>query len=197
MRKLLIIIFILFINFTSASNYPKDSIAIDTNQMNIKEIVESESGVKIPRYANIKYIEYIYNTANDLELPIRIVFRLIYTESKFKGNTVSHEGAKGFMQLMPRTYSKYGKLLEINNLNIDNNCKNIIVGLYYLKSMYNYWNKRNITENNKWKFTLASYNAGINNVIKHKGIPPFKATRNFLAFILKEPSIYLALKNED
>jgi len=114
-------------------------------EMYLKDIVnyiEVESEIIIPDRFDEKYIEYTFNSACQLEIPIRVAFRLIHTESRFKDNIISSAGASGFMQLMPPTRSMYIKKLRLDTLNLDRNQEDIYIGLYYLNELHTFWMSR-------------------------------------------------------
>ena len=152
----------------------------------IKEI-EAEAEVIIPDYVDIKYVEYMYDLSKKLELPTRMVFRLVYKESYFINTNVSREGAKGFFQVMPNTYKLYAEMLNIDTLKLDDNQKNIYIGMYMLKDLYVFWTERGNSEKYSWKLCLASYNAGMGKVLHYHGIPPYDETISYIKFILQPP----------
>ena len=79
---------------------------------------------------------------------------VIYQESKFSINSISHRGARGLMQIMPQTGRYYGveDLLDPD--------RNLEAGVKHLQRLQNLWKGTGMTEMELIKFTLAAYNAG-------------------------------------
>jgi soluble lytic murein transglycosylase-like protein len=150
--------------------------------------IEFESEILIPDYFEFKYVEYAYQVSQELEVPTRVTFRLIFRESRFRDSVKSPVGAYGLMQLMPGTRKTYYNKLRLDTLNLDRNQEDIRIGLTYIKDLENYWRERGNSEKNLLKLSLAAYNAGPGAVMKYKGIPPFKETTNFVAFISRSHS---------
>jgi Transglycosylase SLT domain len=95
---------------------------------------------------------------------------LIYQESRFNPKAVSHVGAKGLGQLMPATAKDLGVDDSFDaQSNLDGSAR------YLTEMMDKFGNV---------EMALAAYNAGPGAVKKHKGIPPFKETRNYVKKIL-------------
>ena len=90
-------------------------------------------------------------------------------ESGFNANALSEKGALGAMQLMPGTAAD----LKVNRCDPADNARG---GVRYLKSL--------MTQFGNPFFALAAYNAGPDNVLKHKGIPPFPETVQYVARVL-------------
>jgi len=152
---------------------------------NLIQYIEFESEIIIPNYLDIKYVEYIFNVANQLNIPTRIAFRMVYTESRFNDIAISPKGARGLMQLMPDTRTIYIELLGIDTMKIDENQKDILIGFNYLKDLKTYWFEKGNNEKYSWKLGLASYNAGKRRVQQYQGVPPFNETQKFVNFILR------------
>jgi soluble lytic murein transglycosylase-like protein len=152
-------------------------------EQSVIQQIEFESELIIPKYFKYEYVEFTSKTADQFGISRRMAFRLIFKESSFIDTVKSPVGAKGLMQLMPDTRSKYYKILRVDTLNFDKNKEDIYIGLYYLKDLREYWKKRGNSEKVLWKLALAGYNAGPPAVIKHKGIPPYKQTIDFVTFI--------------
>ena len=109
----------------------------------------------------------IYREALKNDLRPEFVAAIVQAESQFKPNARSPVGARGLMQLMPKT----GKWMGARDLN--NPTQNVQAGTKYLK----YLNER--FDGNETKI-IAAYNAGEGNVRRFGGIPPFKETRNYV-----------------
>lgn len=104
-----------------------------------------------------RYDEIIRQVSDKYNLDWRLLASLIYQESNFKPDARSWVGAYGLMQLMPTTADMYG---------IDTTsspAEQIDAGVKFL-----HWIDRNlpdeIEEEERLKFILASYNAGIAHV---------------------------------
>lgn len=156
-------------------------------------VIEKESSIKIPKHVEPEFIRYMYEQAINNNIPINIMFRLVYKESSFRYNAISHMGAYGFMQLMPNTYKWYCKRLGIEEIPHTEE-KNIYIGTYMLYELYSYWyneikeinNKTENIEKDAWKHTLASYNAGMGNVNYYGNIFNNEDVYNYVAYITKE-----------
>ena len=84
----------------------------------------------------------------------RMLAAVIWQESKFSIDTKSHRGATGLMQVMPSTAEYYG----ISNL-LDPE-ENIKAGTMHLDRLQKMYSGAGMSEEEKIKFILASYNAG-------------------------------------
>jgi soluble lytic murein transglycosylase-like protein len=178
-------------------NYEKQKIKREMYLKNLIQQIEIESEVIIPDYIDIKYVEYMYDLAHELELPTRMVFRLVYKESGFIDKIISPKGAEGFFQVMPNTCELYVKTLQVDTLKLDDNQKNIYIGMHVLKDLYDYWISKGKPDSYSWKLSLACYNAGITKVLYYHGIPPYDETIRYIRFILKEHSITTDLSSNN
>ncbi|MCM2294704.1 lytic transglycosylase domain-containing protein [Allorhizobium sp. BGMRC 0089] len=93
-----------------------------------------------------------------------------YSESRFGLARDSKAGARGEMQLIPATASRYG---------VSDICdpeSNIDASMRYIKDLFV-----------KFKdpvLVAAAYNSGEGSVYQYKGVPPFKETLNYVSKIL-------------
>lgn len=97
--------------------------------------------------------------ASDIDWDWRLLASLAYTESNFDTAVVSWAGARGLMQLMPRTATAYG-IPEGREFNAEENIK---AATKYIKDM----NKslRSIPDKDeRTYFILAAYNAGLGHI---------------------------------
>lgn len=116
------------------------------------------------------YDLYILSAAKRYDMDPAVIKAVIMAESGFNPQAVSRVGARGLMQLMPLTASSLGVEDPLDPR------ANIMGGTKYLKNLLRRFN-------NDLELALAAYNAGSRSVRKHKGIPPFKATRRYIAKI--------------
>ena len=120
----------------------------------------------------IPYGELIYEKAKKYDVDPALVAAVIEQESRFKPRARSHVGARGLMQLMPRT----GRWMGARDLY--NPEQNVDAGVKYIK----YLDKR---FNGDLKKIIAAYNGGEGNVRRYRGIPPFRETRQYVKKVMK------------
>jgi len=125
----------------------------------------------------LEYIQsYIEEAAAKERLEPALLRAIIKVESNFNHKAVSRVGAKGLMQLMPTTAEDIGFLKALDHTNPR---QNIFAGAHYIRSMINRF-QGNLT------LAIAAYNAGPTAVAKHKGIPPYRETQNYVVKVLEE-----------
>ena len=98
--------------------------------------------------------------AKEIDWDWRILASLAYTESNFDTTAVSWAGAKGLMQLMPRTARAMG-VLPGKEQNPEESIK---AAVKYIAATSRSFNAIK-NENERMKFVLAAYNAGIGHVL--------------------------------
>jgi soluble lytic murein transglycosylase-like protein len=108
--------------------------------------------------------------SDNQNLDPRLVRALIQAESGYNVKAISNKGAIGLMQLMPGTASE----LNVNPYDPD---QNIQGGTMYLRRMIDHFA-------GKVELAIAAYNAGPGAVEKHRGIPPFAETRDYVKRVL-------------
>ncbi|HVG25318.1 MAG TPA: lytic transglycosylase domain-containing protein [Thermoanaerobaculia bacterium] len=122
--------------------------------------------------ARIPYGELIYAKAKKYDVDPNLVAAVIEQESRFHARAKSQVGARGLMQLMPRT----GRWMGARDLY--NPEQNIDAGVKYIA----YLDKR---FNGDLKKIVAAYNGGEGNVRRYRGVPPFRETRQYVKKVLK------------
>ena len=127
---------------------------------------DQEEEESLPPYHYI-----ILQAADRHDIDPALIRAVIMAESSYNPNAISRSGAKGLMQLMPRT----AKALGVED--ILNPEHNINGGVKYLRQMLNRFN-------GDLKLALAAYNAGSRHVKRYRGVPPFKETRNYIKKVL-------------
>jgi len=122
----------------------------------------------------------IVKAASRHEVDPALVKAIIMAESGYNPRAVSRQGAKGLMQLMPRTAQALGVEDSFNPEH------NVNGGVKYLKQLLDEFD-------DNLKFALAAYNAGSSKVRRHRGIPPIKATQYYVNKVFEYYQYY---KNE-
>lgn len=127
-----------------------------------------------------QWIPYLNQAEANYNLPHDLLARIAYQESHFRedvirGNKTSNVGASGMMQMMPaffqsinvpRPYTDNDVMAQINE------------AAQQMATLYR--------STNSWPLALAAYNAGLGNVQKYGGIPPFAETQNYVSQIVAD-----------
>jgi membrane-bound lytic murein transglycosylase F len=92
--------------------------------------------------------------ASSSQLDWRLITAQMYQESRFDPNAKSWVGAKGLMQVMPRTAQE----LKIKNV-VDPD-QGILAGVKLMARYSAYFNNPDIKAKDRIRFALASYNCG-------------------------------------
>jgi soluble lytic murein transglycosylase-like protein len=123
-------------------------------------------------FANaVPFGDIIHEKAQKYDVDPALVAAVMETESRFKTNARSQVGARGLMQLMPRT----GRWLGARNLYDPN--QNVDAGTKYLSYLTQRFD-------GNLKKTIAAYNAGEGNVRRYRGVPPFRETRSYVKQVM-------------
>jgi hypothetical protein len=119
----------------------------------------------------------ILEAADRYEVDLALIKAIIMVEYSYNPNAISRRGAKGLMQLMPKTAEALGVGDSFNPEH------NINAGVRYFKKLLDQFD-------GDVKLALAAYNAGSRKVKKYNGVPPFKATRCYIKKVFKYHKYY-------
>ena len=104
---------------------------------------------------------YFRRHGQDNGIDWRLLAAIGWVESQFRSDVVSWAGARGIMQIMPRTARAHGLELE----NIEDPNLNIQVAANIIKTLDHILRKRVSDPDERRKFVLAAYNAGIGHIL--------------------------------
>lgn len=149
--------------------------------------------IKIPKGAISPYDRYFKQFAPEINWDWRLLAALAFQESRFDPDDESWSGAKGLMQLMPRTASKFG----LDRSTVADPEMNIEAGVQYIKSL-NLVFRRIENKNERIKFILGAYNSGPAHILdamalaKKFGKNPHLWGKHVAYFLLKkdDPDFY-------
>ena len=113
------------------------------------------------------YASEIRSAAQEFGVEEAIVRAIIHAESAYRPTAVSRAGARGLMQLMPATGSRFGVSDAFDP------GQNIKGGVRYLAWLLKRYNS-NLT------LAAAGYNAGEGAVDKYNGVPPYAETQRYV-----------------
>jgi hypothetical protein len=113
------------------------------------------------------YSTEIHAAAQEYGVEEAIVRAIIHAESAYRPNAISRTGARGLMQLMPATGSRFG---VADAFDPGQNIKGGVKYLAWLLKRYN----SNLT------LAAAGYNAGEGAVDKYGGVPPYSETQRYV-----------------
>ncbi len=115
-------------------------------------------------FAEALYPLPAYAPADGFAVDRALIFAVIRQESRFKANAVSRAGARGLMQLMPRTASFIAADRTLHwrsrRARLNEPSLNLSLGQRYLDHLFDDWTKGDLIR------TLVSYNGGPGNMRK-------------------------------
>ena len=136
-------------------------------------LVKSESpmakvlspSVEVKAPASIERL--VRNLAPQFKVDPKLALTIISVESNFDSYAISRSAAMGLMQLIPQTAKRFGVR------NAFDAQQNIRGGLAYLRWLLAYYE-------GDVALVAAAYNAGEGAVDRHRGVPPFDETREYV-----------------
>jgi soluble lytic murein transglycosylase-like protein len=111
--------------------------------------------------------QHVRDAAQAFVVPERLIRAMIHVESSGNPDAISRKGAMGLMQLMPQTASTLAVTDPFDPR------QNVLGGTRYLRFLLDAFDG-DVT------LALAAYNAGEDAVLRHRGIPPYRETREYL-----------------
>ena len=131
-------------------------------------VYDSSASAVVPKHL----ASFIQDAARTHGVDPRLVAAVARRESAYDVKAVSPVGACGVMQLMPAT-AKYLGVRDVFDAR-----ENIFGGTRYLRTLLD-------TFDGDLDLALAAYNAGPGAVEKHRGVPPYRETRAYVAAVRK------------
>ncbi|MGZ4981178.1 MAG: transglycosylase SLT domain-containing protein [Methylobacter sp.] len=177
-----------------AQQWHKDQIAIATL---VKADYWDDLALRFPVY----YASQVHNNASLHNLDPAIVFGLIRQESIFNKDAESAVGARGLMQVMPKTGMQIARDLKekwLSDNSLFNPDVNVRYGAFYYKQLLRQFHGH-------FALAIAAYNAGSGRVAKWlpsvASVPadiwietiPYKETRKYVTSVLSYAIIYQQL----
>jgi len=132
------------------------------------EVLEEVEAARDPQEVRTLAAE----TARRHGLDPDLVLAVVAVESAFRPDAVSHKGAQGLMQLMPRTAVSLGVRDPLDPR------ENLDGGVRHLGALLSQYG-------GDLRRTLAAYNAGAGTVARHRGPPPYRETRDYIRKVLE------------
>lgn len=137
-----------------------------------KDITNIERQMAILPDAKRWIIDLVDTLAAWYNIDPKLVLAIIAVESNFEVKAQSPKAAMGLMQLIPDTAERF------NIKNAFDASQNIKGGIRYLRWLLSYYHG-NIA------LVAAAYNAGEKAVDRHRGVPPYPETKNYVQRVLE------------
>ena len=132
----------------------------------------SAGWLRLPPGVQARFTEDIKQIAARHGVSASLVESVIRVESAFNPTAISPKGAQGLMQLMPQTANSLGVR---NAFDPRQNIEGGVRHLRYLIDRY----PGNLA------LAIAAYNAGEGAVDRHRGIPPYAETQDYVRKVLQ------------
>jgi TPR repeat protein len=120
----------------------------------------------LPAYKQ-KFAEMVRAMAPKYDVSPRLALAIVAIESNFEPYARSPKDARGLMQLIPDTATRF------RVRNAYDPAENVRGGLSYLRWLLAYYR-------GQVELAAAAYNAGEGAVDRHRGVPPFAETRDYV-----------------
>jgi soluble lytic murein transglycosylase-like protein len=120
----------------------------------------------LPPYKQ-KFAELVRTLAPKYDVSPRLALAIVAVESNFEPYARSPKDARGLMQLIPGTAARFSVK------NAYDPADNVRGGLSYLRWLLAYYR-------GEVELAAAAYNAGEGAVDRHRGVPPYAETRDYV-----------------
>lgn len=124
-----------------------------------------------------RYDTIIHDTARRHDVDPALVKAIVQAESAFDAGAISRSGARGLMQVLPETASRFAVT------NLSDPRQNLRAGVLYLKHLLDLFE-------GDVAMAVAAYNAGPNTVRRYRGVPPYRETRSYLVKVMELREAY-------
>ena len=143
------------------------------NHTGYRRVLRSSTNqLPVPGLRSASYDDLILTASGRHSVDANLVRAVIKTESDFNAAARSHKGAMGLMQLMPDTARLH------NVIDAYDPGENVEGGVRHLRMLLDRYQ-------GNLELSLAAYNAGSAAVERHKGIPPFAETKEYVRRVLR------------
>lgn len=119
----------------------------------------------------VRYGDEVKAAAQAAGISEALLISVVAAESAGVATAVSSAGAQGLAQLMPATAKRFGVS------NAFDPAENLRGSAEYLNLLLKLFKSDAV-------LALAAYNAGENAVLRHKGVPPYAETRDYVPIVL-------------
>lgn len=176
LRKVALFVVILIFSFHLPNFIP----GLNHREQTIREILEvlEKHPTGLANVTKEEIAEVIYEEAIRHNHDPKFILAIIAIESSFQNWSVSEQGAKGLMQIMPYVAESLAQEMGIEwsgDRTLFNPCLNIKMGIYYLTQL--------TKDFNDVRLALAAYNYGptyIKSLMERKEGIPLNYNRKFL-----------------
>lgn len=134
-------------------------------------------GVSAPHPAKAKVTRLVHDLAPAYGLDPELVLAVVEVESNYNPTALSPKNAQGLMQLIPETAERFGVR------DVWDPEQNLRGGMAYLRWLLNQFD-------GDVKLALAGYNAGESSVLRHRGVPPYDETQDYVDRIARKLDLW-------
>lgn len=128
-----------------------------------------------------EYRKHIKQAARECpELTPRLLAAQLDQESGFNPEAVSPAGAEGIAQFVPDTWAVWGEDLDGDGVASVFNAEEAIDAQARLMCFLIFEVRASGIDGDEVDLALAAYNAGLSNVVRYEGIPPFRETEDYV-----------------